>query len=70
LPYSWPVLLAKPMRLCPHGRYLLYLTRDGGTWCFCEVAVDPADRHLDERVDALCAKWDALGRAKKEWADG
>ncbi|MFD1530855.1 hypothetical protein [Pseudonocardia aurantiaca] len=63
------MLLAKPMRLCAHGRYLLYLTRDGGKWCFCDVPVDPAYRHLDDRMEGIRAKWEALGRAK-EWADG
>jgi hypothetical protein len=63
------VPLVKPLRLCPHGRYLLYLARDGGTWCPCRAAKDPADRHLDDRLEALRVKWDALGRAK-ERADG
>jgi hypothetical protein len=59
------VPLAEPLRLCPHGRYLLYLSRDGSTWCFCDVPADPAKRYLDDRMAAALAQWDALGRAKE-----
>ncbi|GAA1276599.1 hypothetical protein GCM10009609_44490 [Pseudonocardia aurantiaca] len=54
--------LAEPLRLCPHGRYLLYRSADGSPWCFCGLTAYPADEHLDERLEAARIHWDELGQ--------
>jgi hypothetical protein len=63
------VPLVKPLRLCPHRRSLLYRSPGGSTWCLCTVVADPADQHLDDRLEAVRKRWDESGRAKEPFRD-
>jgi hypothetical protein len=56
------VPLAEPLRSCPHGYSLLYVSADGSTWCFCAVPAGPDHQHLDAKLAAAAAEWDALGQ--------
>jgi hypothetical protein len=34
-------------------------------WCFCGPAADPADVHLDERLEEARIHWEELGQLKE-----